>query len=176
MSSLGSYALVTLVRTDVSEERIASIIKATRISELGTLAISSKRITLLTLFLARRFLSPWWGRRYVLQRRRFLQEPHGVSSKKKAFFIGMATGYGLDYRDIGVRVQVMSRTSTFHIVQTGFGTTLLPIQCEPVYLPPGVKRQGREAHNSSLTSAEAKKSWIYTATAPYVFIAQSLSN
>jgi hypothetical protein len=37
---------VALVRTDVSEEYIASIIRAKRISELGTLAVTSKRSTL----------------------------------------------------------------------------------------------------------------------------------
>jgi hypothetical protein len=38
---------VTLVRTDVSEERIASIIKVRRIGELGTtLAVTSNRHTL----------------------------------------------------------------------------------------------------------------------------------
>jgi hypothetical protein len=34
---------VALVRTDVSEEHSASIIRATRIDELGTLAVTSKR-------------------------------------------------------------------------------------------------------------------------------------
>jgi hypothetical protein len=38
---------VALVRTDVSEERIASIIKVTRIGQLGSkLAVNSNRITL----------------------------------------------------------------------------------------------------------------------------------
>jgi hypothetical protein len=38
---------VTLVRTDVSEERIASIIRATRLGELATtLAVTSNRRTL----------------------------------------------------------------------------------------------------------------------------------
>jgi hypothetical protein len=39
--------LVALVKFDVSEERIASIIKATRIGELGTLAVTSNRRQLL---------------------------------------------------------------------------------------------------------------------------------
>jgi hypothetical protein len=39
---------------------------------------------LLTLFLARRSLSPWLWRRCVLPKRRFLQASHGVTSKKKA--------------------------------------------------------------------------------------------
>jgi hypothetical protein len=62
---------VALVKTNVSEERSTFIIKVTRIGELGTLAVTSNRRTLLvflrsvrrllvilTLFLAHRFLSP----------------------------------------------------------------------------------------------------------------------
>jgi hypothetical protein len=56
---------VSLVKTDVSEERIASIIRVTRSGELGkTLAVISNERML-------------W----------FLQEPHGVTSQKTAFFI-----------------------------------------------------------------------------------------
>jgi hypothetical protein len=32
-------------------------------------------------------LSPWWRRRWVPPKRLFLQEPHGVTSKKRPFFI-----------------------------------------------------------------------------------------
>jgi hypothetical protein len=89
---------VALVRTYVSEECSATIIRVTRIGELGTtLAVTSNRLTLrrntflhfvlLTLFLARRFLSPWWWRRYVPPKRRFLQGPHSVTSQKTVFFI-----------------------------------------------------------------------------------------
>jgi hypothetical protein len=45
---------VALVRTDVSEERSASIIRVTKIGELGTLAITSNRTVT---FLVHRFLS-----------------------------------------------------------------------------------------------------------------------
>jgi hypothetical protein len=38
-------------------------------------------------FLARLFLLPWWWRRYVSPKRRFLQEPHGAKSRKTALFI-----------------------------------------------------------------------------------------
>jgi hypothetical protein len=67
---------VTLVRTDVQEERSASIITVTRIGVLGTLAITSNVVP------SSRFLSHWWWRRYVPPKRRFLQEPHGVTSQK----------------------------------------------------------------------------------------------
>jgi hypothetical protein len=36
---------------------------------------------------------------------------------------------------------------------------------------PGVKRQEREADHSPRTSAEVKKTWVYTSTPPYVFMA-----
>jgi hypothetical protein len=39
---------VALARIDVSEERIASIIRATGVGELGTLAVTSNRSTLVT--------------------------------------------------------------------------------------------------------------------------------
>jgi hypothetical protein len=51
MVSSGMLRRVVLVRTDVSEEIIAYIIRVTRIGELGT---TSNRSTLI----ARRFLSP----------------------------------------------------------------------------------------------------------------------
>jgi hypothetical protein len=72
MKSSGMLRRVHLVRIDVSEERIASIIRVTRIGELGTtLALSSKRNNLrrnytvlvlrllvtATFFLTRRILS-----------------------------------------------------------------------------------------------------------------------
>jgi hypothetical protein len=41
-----------------------------------------------------------------------------------------------------------------------------PIEWVPGALHPGVKRPGREADNSPPTSAEVKKTWIYTSTSP----------
>jgi hypothetical protein len=46
MASSGMLRHVALVRTDVSEELSASIIRATRIGELGMLEIISNRRTL----------------------------------------------------------------------------------------------------------------------------------
>jgi hypothetical protein len=47
MQSPGMLRRVTIVRTEVSDERIASFMKVTRIGELGTmLAVSSNRLAL----------------------------------------------------------------------------------------------------------------------------------
>jgi hypothetical protein len=65
---------LALVKTDVSEDRIASIIKVTRINELGErLAVTSNRRTLRK-------------NTYFPTKRRFLQEPYGIKSQKTAFF------------------------------------------------------------------------------------------
>jgi hypothetical protein len=69
MASSGVSGRVALERTDVSEELSAFFIRVTRIGELGTtLAVTSNRRTL----------------------RRFLEEPHGVTSQKTPFFIVIA--------------------------------------------------------------------------------------
>jgi hypothetical protein len=71
---------VALVRTDVSEEPGSSFIRVTRIGELGTTtAATSNRRTL-------RRNTKWCRRRQVPPKRRFLQEPHGVTSQKTHFF------------------------------------------------------------------------------------------
>jgi hypothetical protein len=86
--------------------------------------------------------------------------------------IGMATGYGLDDRRVGVPVPVGSRifllsTSSRPVL----GSTQYPIQWIPGALSSGVKQPGREIDNSPQTSAEVKKMWIYTSTPPYAFMA-----
>jgi hypothetical protein len=90
MSSSGILRFVAVVRTDVSEERTASIIRVTRIGEVGTtLALTATCFgckLLLMLFPARRFLSPWWWRQSFPSKRRFLQEPHGLTFQNTTFF------------------------------------------------------------------------------------------
>jgi hypothetical protein len=46
------------------------------------------------------------------------------------------------------------------------GPTQSPIQWVPGALSPGVKRPGRETDHSLPTSAEVKKTWIYTSNPP----------
>jgi hypothetical protein len=56
MPPSGLLRHAALARTDISEERAASIIRVTRMGDLGTrLEVTTNRSTLL---LARRFLSP----------------------------------------------------------------------------------------------------------------------
>jgi hypothetical protein len=71
---------VALVRTDVSEEPGASFIRVTKIFELGTTqAATSNRRTLRRNSLIKEAQVP--------PKRRFLQEPHGVTTQKTPFFI-----------------------------------------------------------------------------------------
>jgi hypothetical protein len=75
MVSSGLLRRVALVRTAFSEEPGTSFITVTKIGELGTTqAANSNRRTL------RR-------RRQVLPKRRFLQQPHGVTTQKSPFFV-----------------------------------------------------------------------------------------
>jgi hypothetical protein len=48
---------------------------------------SVRRLLVAAMFPVHRFLSPWWWRRLVSPKCRFLQEPHGVTSQKTPFFI-----------------------------------------------------------------------------------------
>jgi hypothetical protein len=86
--------------------------------------------------------------------------------------VGIATGYRLDKRkgrsSSPVRVkQFLFSTSP----KPALGPTQPPIQLVSGALSPGIKRPGREADRSPLTSAEVKKMWVYTSTPPYFFMA-----
>jgi hypothetical protein len=80
MVSSGLLRRVALVRTDVSEEPGASFIRETKICELGTTqAATINRRTL------RRNTKVYLV--FLRSLRRFLQEPHGVTTQKTPFFI-----------------------------------------------------------------------------------------
>jgi hypothetical protein len=83
---------------------------------------------------------------------------------------GIATAYGLDDRGVEVRVMVGSRIFSTSS-KPALGPTKPPIQCLPGALSPGVKQPGCEANHSHPTSAEVKKTWIYTSIPAYVFMA-----
>jgi hypothetical protein len=89
--------------------------------------------------------------------------------------VGIATGYGLDDRGVGVRVLDVSRMfysprrldwlwDPPNLLSNGYRGALFP----------GIKRQGGVADHSPPTRAKVKTMWIYTSTHPYAFMAQCL--
>jgi hypothetical protein len=78
---------VYLARTDVSEELIAPIIRVERVSKLGkTLAKSTNCVTA-NVVRSSLILSTLMMEAIRSLKRRFLEEPHSVTSQKTAFFI-----------------------------------------------------------------------------------------
>jgi hypothetical protein len=78
--------------------------------------------------------------------------------------VGIAIGYGLN-RGVGVRAPEGS-SQLLLLIQIGSGGP-------PNLLSNGVpeiKRQGRETDHSPASSAEAKKTRIYTSTPPHDFM------
>jgi hypothetical protein len=83
---------VALVRTDISEERSASVIKVTRFSEVvATLAVTINRRTLQRMLVTANVvpISPilvtLMMEELSFSLTRFLHEPHGVTSQNTAF-------------------------------------------------------------------------------------------
>jgi hypothetical protein len=75
--------------------------------------------------------------------------------------VGIATGYGLD--DRGVGVPSPGRVKNFLFCTSSrpaLGSTHPPIQWVLGALSAGVKRPGREADYSPPSSSEVKKMWI----------------
>jgi hypothetical protein len=85
------------------------------------------------------------------------------------------TGYGVDDLGVGFRVPLGPRifTSPRH-PDRFWGPPSLLSKRVPAAIFPGIKRSSREADHWPPTSAEVKKTWIYTFTPPYVFMAQCL--
>jgi hypothetical protein len=91
MASFGMLLCVALVRTDVSEELSASIIRVTSIGELGTtLALTSNVCRLLVtanVVLSSPILVTLMIEELGSSEKSVLKEPHGATSKKTGFFI-----------------------------------------------------------------------------------------
>jgi hypothetical protein len=86
---LGCDAVWLLLSTDVSKECIHSIIRVKRISELGiTLAGTSNWSTLRrNTDLAHWIFLPCLWKQYIPPKRQLLQEQHGITSEKAAFYM-----------------------------------------------------------------------------------------
>jgi hypothetical protein len=85
--------------------------------------------------------------------------------------VGIATGYALDDRGVGVRVPVAVKNFLFSPAsRPTLGLTQPPVhRVLQTFL--GIKLQGREADHSTTTTAEVKKMWLYTAPPPHAFMA-----
>jgi hypothetical protein len=62
------------------------------------------------------------------------------------------------------------KLSLLNVVQTSSGAHAASYPMDPGVLSMGVKLPGREADHSPPTSAEVKRTWIYTCTPRYVFM------
>jgi hypothetical protein len=70
---------------------------------------------------------------------------------------------------------MVKKFSRLRSVQPALGPIQPPIQWVSGVLLPGIKRPGRETDHSPPASAEVKKTWIYTSTPPYVFMAYNVN-
>jgi hypothetical protein len=93
-----------------------------------------------------------------------------IESQDRA--VSITTGYGLDNQGVGVRVPVGARIFTSpYCTDRLWGPSSFPSNVYRRTLSPGLKRPVHEADNSPIIIAEVKKTWVYTPTPPYFFMA-----
>jgi hypothetical protein len=95
---------------------------------------------------------------------------HIATYWRRDSIVVLATGYGLDDREVGVRAPVGSGIF-YSPRRPTLGSTQHPTQWVPGTLSPRVKRPERDADHSPPTSAKVKKIWAYTSTPPNAFMA-----
>jgi hypothetical protein len=88
--------------------------------------------------------------------------------KSRDSAVGIATGYGLDGWGVGVRVPVGARMVTSPCRPDRLWVPLRLLSNVYWGPSPGL---GREADRSPPSNAEVKRTWVYTTTPPYVFMA-----
>jgi hypothetical protein len=104
---------------------------------------------------------------------RFLEIPDKIIGffNLPSIAVAVATGYGLDAREVGVRILVESIIFTFSIsARPALGPAQSFIQWVTGALSPGVQQPEREA-DLSPPSTLVERMWIFTFTPPYVFMA-----
>jgi hypothetical protein len=94
-----------------------------------------------------------------------------VSGRSRDSAVGIATGYGLDGRGVGVGVPVGTRIfSSLRCPDRLWDPRSLLSNGYQGLFPRG-KAAGSEADHSPPASAKVKKMWIYTSTPPYASMA-----
>jgi hypothetical protein len=105
--------------------------------------------------------------------------PHSINClylyplhERRDSVVGIATTYGLDDREVGIRIPVGSRifSSPRRPGRLWSPSSLLSNEYRGLF-PRVLKWPGREAAHSPPASTQVKKMWIYTSTPPYVFTA-----
>jgi hypothetical protein len=91
-----------------------------------------------------------------------IHQPYYTFPENRDRVIDIVTAYGLVDRGVVVLVPVVSRIVTSPYSPDRMGSTQSYIQWVQRTLSQGVKRPGPEAENSLPSSAEVKKTWIYT--------------
>jgi hypothetical protein len=113
MASSGILRRVALARTDVSEELSTSIIRVTRIGELGIMLVVTSNRRLLRRNTANVLSSPILVTLMIealsYPKCRLLQKPHGVTSQKTPFYIYMVFSIGAICRADGERFDTAKR-------------------------------------------------------------------
>jgi hypothetical protein len=88
--------------------------------------------------------------------------------------VGIATGYDLEGRGVGVRVAV-GQDFFLHVVQTRSGAYPASYTMGTGDSIPGIKAAEDWSWSLLLTSVDVKKTWFYTCTPSYIFLAKCLS-
>jgi hypothetical protein len=97
--------------------------------------------------------------------RHILNEPHDFKDSTECLHtLSSEDGNGSSLRHVATFLRILGDG---YFLYSGSGAYIQP----PIQWVPGVKRQGCEADHSSTTIAEAKKTWIYTSTPLYTFMA-----
>jgi hypothetical protein len=104
-SHIGCGSVRVLVRTYVSLACIASVFRMERFGELGTLAVTSRLVVIANIVLRSPIVLVLMMETLRSSEYQFLQEPHGLTSHKTAFFFNV-----IDFQ--GLRTDIDSWTSS----------------------------------------------------------------
>jgi hypothetical protein len=115
-----------------------------------------------------------WHNRFNLRHPGIEQKNTLIFGSSRDGSVGIATGWTAEGSELQSRKG--QESSPLHVALTCSGAHPASYPMGTWDSPPGVKRLGRDANHSPPTSDEVKKTWIYTSTPPYAFMAYCLIN